>query len=475
LPRSRDRRGRKGSDKPKGVQDRAGPETSSFFKRDTAVFGKTFRVRTSPMVIVKQSGSSVWDADGSQYLDLSAGGAVANTGYCHPAIVDAATRELQKFTHALTPLFPNPPAIELAERLKGLVPGKFDKRVWLGNSGSDASETIYDFLPAATGKKRIVTFFGSHHGLTVGANLLSGHAVSARFLQSPIVTKTPYPYCYRCPYKEGDGCCNFAIDFLKDQVFNNVCPPEDVACIMVEPMQGLSGDLVPPDDFLPQLAELCEKYGIALVADEVKTCMGRTGRMLAVEHTGTVPDVVILGKPLASGLPLSAVVGRKKLMEGDAFNHLSTTAGHPASCGAALATIDVTENEELASRSEKMGKRMKDGLERMKDRHKLIGEVRGKGLFIGVELVKDRSTKEPARAETTKMVFRGWQRGLILANVGTLGNVIEITPPLVITKDEVDRALEVFEETLTDVERGLVPDSVLDERRWDLSSGAQRR
>ncbi|MDA4136474.1 MAG: aspartate aminotransferase family protein [Thaumarchaeota archaeon] len=454
-----------GSSSPK-VQGKPGPKTTSYLKRDRKVFGSTFRFRTSPMVIKEQRGSSLWDTDGNEYLDLSAGGAVANTGYCHPAIVEAATSELRRTTHALTPLFPNPPAIELAEKLKGITPGRFEKRVWLGNSGSDAAETVYDFLPAATKRRKVITFFGSHHGLTVGANLLSGHAVSARFLQSPIVTKTPFPYCYRCPFKKGEGCCNFPIEFLEKQVFANVCPPADTACIMVEPIEGLAGELVPPDDFLPQLSEVCDKHGIALVADEVKTSMGRTGKMLAIDHWKVTPDVVILGKPLASGLPLSAVVGRRDIMDSDSFNHLSTTSGHPACCSAALATIEVVREERLAERSARLGRRMKEGFERMMGRHRLIGDVRGKGLFIGVELVTDRKTKAPAKDEATKMVYRAWQRGLILANVGTLGNVIEVTPPLVITKEQVDSALETFEETLTDVEEGRVPDAVLDERSW---------
>ncbi|MGA2665333.1 MAG: aspartate aminotransferase family protein [Nitrososphaerales archaeon] len=450
------------------VQEKAGPTTRAYFQRDVGAFGRTFRFRTSPMVIERQLGSKLWDMDGNEYLDLSAGGTVANTGYCHPAVVEAASSELRRFTHALTPLFPNPAAIELAEELKAMAPGRFEKRVWLGNSGSDAAETVYDFLPAATGRRKIITFYGSHHGLTVGANMLSGHVVSSRFLQSPIVTKTPFPYCYRCTQKKREGeCCNFPIKFLEEQVFTNVCRPEETACIMVEPVQGLAGDIVPPDDFLPELGEVCEKHGIALVADEVKTCMARTGKMLAVDHWKVTPDVVILGKPLASGLPLSAVVGRREIMDSDSFNHLSTTSGHPVCCSAALVTVKVIRDEKLEERSTRLGARLREGLEGMMDRHPLIGDVRGKGLFIGVELVSDRGTKAPAKDETTKMVYRAWQRGLILANVGTFGNTLEITPPLVIKEEEVDSALEVFEATLEDVEEGRVPDGVLDERNWD--------
>jgi 4-aminobutyrate aminotransferase len=448
------------------LHERPGPTTTALLNRDRKAFGKTFRFRASPIMVERQLGCSIWDTDGNEYLDFSAGGTVANTGYCHPKVVEAAITELRKFTHGLTPLFPSQPAIELAEKLKEITPGRFEKGVWMGASGSDAAETVYDFLPAASGRRKIITFFGSHHGLTAGAHMLSGHIASARFLQSPIVTKVPYPYCYRCPFKKGEACCNYPIDFLEREVFANVCPPEDTSCIMLEPMEGYAGEVIPPDDFIPQLREICDKHGIALVDDEVKIGLGRTGKMLGIDHSGVTPDVVIFGKPIASGLPLSAVVGRRQIMDAEANLHLNSVSGHPVCCGAAIATIDVTQKEHLAENSARMGARMKEGFERMMSRHPLIGDVRGKGLFIGIELVKDKKTKEPAKKEAGKMVYRAWQRGLIFINDGTYWSNLEITPPLIITKEQVDRGLEIFEETLTDVEGGKVPDSVLDERTW---------
>jgi 4-aminobutyrate aminotransferase len=418
------------------------------------------------MAMERAKGCTIWDVDGNEYLDFSAGGTVANTGYSHPAIVKAATDELQKLTHALTPLFPNPPALELAEILTQIVPGRFHKKVWMGASGSDAAETVYDFLPAATKRKRIITFFGSHHGLTVGANFLSGHKVSSRYPQSPIVTKVPYPYCYRCPFKKGDDCCNYCVDFIEREVFPNVCPADDTAAIMVEPIEGLAGELIPPDDFLPQLREICDKHGIMLVDDEVKTGMGRTGKMFAIEHTRAVADVTIVGKPLASGLPLSAVVGRDQAMDSEAFSHLASAAGHPVCCAAGVATVDVIKKEKLVRNSERLGRYMKKRFEEMMGKHRLIGDVRGKGLFIGVELVKDRRTKEPAPNEARLVTYRAWQNGLIFIIDGTYGNNIEISPPLTITRAQLDAGLHIFEEAIRDVEKGNVPTAALKEETW---------
>jgi 4-aminobutyrate aminotransferase len=424
------------------------------------------------MVIVRGRGSRLWDADGRDYLDFSAGGSVTNTGYCHPLVVKASQDEVARLTHALSPLFPNPASMELASRLVGITPGEFDKRVWFGASGSDAAETVYDFLPSAAKRRRVITFFGSHHGFSVGAHFLSGHSASRRYLQSPTVTKVPYPYCYRCPFRKSsssdssDGCCDKAVEFIEKDVFNNVCPPDDVAAIMVEPIEGFAGEVVPPDDFLPRLRELCNKHGIFLVVDEVKTGMGRTGKMFAVEHTGVAPDVMVLGKPLASGMPLSAVVGERSIMDAQSIPHLTSAAGHPVSCAAGIATLDVIQKENLIENSARMGKRLMDALTRMMSVHPLIGDVRGRGLFVGVELVKDRKSKEPASQEASKVAFRAWQLGLIIITDGTLGNNIEISPPLNISKDEVDSGLETLERALTDVERGNVPDDVLDQKNW---------
>jgi len=463
----------KSDDTSKDVGQKAGPIARKTLTEESKLFGNTFRVRVSPLVMVHAKGLNIWDSDGRKYLDFSAGGSVTNTGYCHPDVVKASQDEVARLTHGLSPLFPNPPMMELAKRLVKITPGDYDKRIWFGASGSDAAETVYDFLPSAAKRRRVITFFGSHHGMTVGANFLSGHPVSNRYLQSPTVVKVPYPYCYRCPFKrssnggKSDGaCCNKSVDFIENDVFTNICPPDDVAAILVEPIEGLAGEVVPPDDFLPQLRELCDRHGIFLVDDEVKTGMGRTGKMFAIEHSKVVPDVTILGKPLASGLPLSAVVGERSIMDSEKFSHLASGAGHPMSCAAGVATIDVIERERLVENSARMGRRMLSRLTEMMDSHPLIGDVRGKGLFVGVELVKDRKSKAPASKEASKVAFRAWQLGLVFITDGTLGNNIEISPALTITKDELDSGMEIFERAIADVERGNVSDSSLDQRNW---------
>ena len=418
------------------------------------------------MAVERGKGSLIWDVDGNEYIDFAGGAAVANTGHCHPKVVKSVSDQLGKWTLGTTIVFPNRVSTELAERLAEVTPGDFEKKVWFGSSGSDAVDTIYDFLPIATGRRRIISFFGSHHGLTVGTNFLSGHKISSRYLQSPNVVKVPYPYCYRLPMETEEECVEYCIDFIEDQVFNNICPPEDVACFLVEPIESLAGEIVPPDSFLPELRRLSDRHGILLVDDEVKVGFGRTGRMFAIEHTNTVPDVMTLGKPIASGLPLSAVVGRKEIMDAEQVSHAASGAGHSAVCAAGLATLDIIKEERLMDNASTQGRHMKQRLTEMEEKHPLIGEVRGRGLMIGVELVKDRKTKEPASREALKLSYRSWQKGLLHIVVGTHSNVIEITPPLVITREQVDKGLDLFEESLQDVENGDVPDSVLDFGSW---------
>jgi 4-aminobutyrate aminotransferase len=408
----------------------------------------------------------VWDADGHEYLDFSAGAAVANTGYGHPRVVNAVIEQVGKLTHGATVVFPNQPTVELAEQLTKVTPGDFEKKVWFGTSGSDACESVYDFLPSATRRRRIISFFGSHHGLTVGTNFLSGHKVSSRYLASPTVVKVPFPSCYRMDVDSPEECTKYCIDFIERHVFPNICPPEDTAGILVEPIESLAGEIVPPDDFLPELRRLCDRHGILLAADEVKTGFGRTGRMFAAEHTGTVPDIVILGKPIASGLPLSACVGRRELLDAEPVSHASSAAAHPICCAAGLATLAVLKAERLAENAANQGDYIRQRFEEMMQRHALIGDVRGKGLMIGVELVRDRKTKRPANTEALKLSYRAWQRGLLFLTVGTYSNVAEITPPLVIGREQVDKGLAILEEALRDVGEGRVPDSVLDFRSW---------
>ncbi|MEW6545320.1 MAG: aspartate aminotransferase family protein [Bacillota bacterium] len=427
--------------------------------RDERSVGKNLKIRFFPLVLDRARGSRLWDADGNEYLDFTAGWAVANTGYGHPRVVEAVRRQFDRTTFNSFTSVVSEPSVLLAERLIALVPGDFEKRCWFGLSGSDANDCVAKMVPMATGRKRMLSFVGAYHGQSGGSLSLSGHTAQARFLGSGAVVKVPYPYCYRCPFgKERQRCGIFCLRFIEDYIFKTICPPQDTAGVVVEAIQSDAGDLVPPDEFLPGLADICHRYDIKLVVDEVKVGFGRTGNMFAFQHSGVVPDAVTMAKPLASGFPLSAVVARQEILDAGLATHLFTTGGHPVGCAAALATIDVIEQEGLVENAARVGARLKTSLEELKSRYPLIGDVRGRGLIIGVELVRDRTTKEPADRETAKVVYRCFELGLVLFYVGIHSNVLEITPPLTLTEDEADEGVRIIERALDDVCKGRVPD-----------------
>ncbi|MEW6400103.1 MAG: aspartate aminotransferase family protein [Bacillota bacterium] len=436
-----------------------GEVSRALIAREERAVGTAIKIRFFPLVVDRARGARLWDVDGREYLDFTAGWAVANTGYGHPRVVEAVKAKLDKITFASFTSVVTEPSVRLAERLCRLVPGRFQKRCWFGLSGSDANDCIAKMLPLATGRPRLLSFVGAYHGQTGGSLSLSGHSAQARFPGSGAVVKVPYPYCYRCPFgKEHPGCGLFCLRFIEDYVFKTICPPGDTAAVVVEAIQSDGGDVVPPDDFLPALAELCQRCDIRLVTDEVKVGFGRTGRMFAFEHSGVVPDAVTMAKPIASGFPLSAVVARKEILDAGVATHLFTTGGHPVGCATALATIDIIEQERLAENAARVGARLKSSLEDLQSRCPLIGDVRGKGLIIGVELVRDLVTREPATRETAKVVYRCFELGLVVFYVGIHSNVIEITPPLTLTADEADQGVRLLARALDDVIAGRVPD-----------------
>jgi 4-aminobutyrate aminotransferase len=298
----------------------------------------------------------------------------------------------------------------------------------------------------------------------MGALSLSGHTSMSKFMGSPIALKVPYPYCYRCPFHlEYPDCSLYCVDFIDKQIFKTICPPEDVSCIIVEPIQSDGGDIVPPNDFLPELKKLCEKHGVLLAVDEVKIGFGRTGKMFGVDHSNIEPDIIVLAKPIASGMPLSAVVARAEILDSRVASHLLTTGGHPVACAAALANIKVIQDEKLPDNARRLGNHIIKRLKEMMADHEVIGDVRGRGLIVGVELVKDRETKEPASVEAAKICYRAWELGLITIYVGVHSNVIEITPPLIISMEQVEKGLNVLENAISDVEKGKVPDEKIAE------------
>lgn len=447
----------------RGVEVGSGSNRSAqIVARDEKVIGRALYIRFFPMAIERGFGSRVWDADGREYIDWQAGAAVASTGYCHPHIVAAIGAQAAKLTHNCFTLFSNEPTVALAERLVALTPGEFPKKVWFGLSGSDANDAIFKLTRRATRRERIVTFMGSYHGQTMGAYSLSGHKAEAAFLPFPGVVKVPYAYCYRCAFGLAYPACQLqCLRFIEDAVFNNICPPEDVAGILVEPIQGDSGIVVPPDEFLLGLKAIADRFGMLFMVDEVRTGLGRSGKMFAIEHLGIAPDVIAIAKPLGSGVPISACVARAEVLDTLEGSHLLTTGGSPLGAAAALATLEVIASENLVDSAAEMGDYLRRGLRELQDRHEMIGQIRGRGMFTGVELVRDRETKEPADTETHKVCYRAWELGLVLIFCGTYSNVLDIVPPLVIDRNEIDRGLEILDRALTDVREGRVPDEAI--------------
>lgn len=436
-------------------------ESRTLLERDR-VIASSNKLRLYPFALGRTEGNRVYDQEGREYHDWEGSVCVALTGYRHPHVRAAIQRTLDtEYSHLLV-VFPSEPAVELAERLVALTPGDFEKKVWFGSSGSDALDCLVKLLPRTPGRPRLVSYIGAHHGLTVGAGLISGEGIQARFLNAGHITKAPYPYPYRCAWGpcDPDGCSLQCLSFLEREILGGISPPEETAAIFFEPIQSFGGEIVPPRNYPPALRELCDRYGIALVVDEVKTGLGRTGRMFAANHWDLIPDAVALGKPLGGGLPLSAVVARSELLEGHPVT-AQALAGSPAPCAAAVAVLEVIEEESLTDSAAVIGAQLLDGLKDIQKRRRLIGEVRGLGMILGVELVQDRSSRAPAPLDAARIAYRCYELGLLVICVGRYGNVIEITPPLTTTADEVDAALAIFEEALADVEEGRFDDAKL--------------
>ncbi len=435
------------------------PKIHDALQRDAALITDALKIRFFPLVIDRGAGARVVDIEGRTYLDFTAGWAVANTGYDHPHVKARLKEQLDKTTFAGLISSINLPALELAERLIAMTPGSFDKLVWFGFCGSDANETVGRLVPMATGRRRMISFGGSYHGFTAGSMALSGHMAFSSFIGSGSAIKIPYPHPYRPPFGEHPReTGRKVLAFLTDYVFKQMCDPADVAGIIVEAVQSDGGDIVPPSDFLPGLEAICREHGIALILDEVKIGMGRTGAWFGFDHAGVTPDIVVLGKSLGGGLPLSAVIARRELLEAGTATALFTGVGNALGCTAGLATLEAIEADGLIARAEATGAYLHERLRDLQGKHDLVGDVRGIGLIQGVELVTDRAAKTPARAETAKVVYRAFELGLLLYYVGTFSNVIEITPPLVLTRADVDEGVAILDQAIADVAAGRVSD-----------------
>jgi 4-aminobutyrate aminotransferase len=430
-----------------------GPKAKALIERDRAVVSPSY-TRGYPLVMARGSGAVVEDVDGNVFLDCTAGIAVNSTGHSHPDVVRAIVDQAGKFLHMSGTDFYYEPQVRLAEEIGRLAPIAGGTRAFFANSGTEAVEACIKLARNATGRQNLIAFLGGFHGRTLGSLALTASKAVQRRGFGPLmpgVLHAPYADCYRCPLGlDSTSCAAECLDFIEHQLFVHLVTPDEVAAIVVEPIQGEGGYVVAPDQFLQRLRELTTKHGILLVADEVQSGMGRAGKMFAIEYSGVAPDMIAIAKGIASGLPLGVAVARQGLMAWPPGAHASTFGGNPVSCAAGIATIELLERR-LVENAREVGGHLMAGLRALADRHPLIGDVRGRGLMIGVELVRDRATKERATEERDAVVSGAFARGLLLLGAGR--NAIRFSPPLVLTREQADTAVRIFDEALTEVER----------------------
>lgn len=435
---------------------------SQLVERDARFVADAIKIRYSPFVAASGEGAYLIDEDGKRYIDFGASWAAAGLGYSNTHVKEAVAAQMDKATMAGLLSSINRPAVDLAERLVALVPGEIEKKAWFGLAGSDAAEAAQRMILRATGRPRIVSFVGGWHGTTDATMAMSAHPSLGGVLGGGHVTKIPYPNPYRDPFGgDGSDLVDRCLGYLENYLFKTICPPEQVAAVFVEAVQSDGGDIVPPADFMPKLRALCDRHGIFLVVDEIKVGLGRTGAWFAFDHADIEPDFVLLGKSLGGGLPLSAVVGRRDVLDFQPGSALFTMAGNGNSCAAGLAVLDEIERLGLIEQSARHGALMKELLTDRLMEYGIVGDVRGKGMICGVELVTDRESKEPNTTLPAKIVYRAWELGMILYYAGNWGNVLEITPPLVIEQDAIEQGVELLDRAIADVLDGAVSDETI--------------
>jgi 4-aminobutyrate aminotransferase len=421
-----------------------GPRAQALLERDHQFVSPSY-TRIYPLVVERGSGAVIEDVDGNLFLDFTAGIAVTAAGHCHPEVVAAITDQANKLIHMSGTDFYYQPQIDLSQRLAELAPGESPKRVFFTNSGAEALEAALKLARWHTGRSRAIAFLGAFHGRTYGAMSLSGSKLVHRRGFSPLVPDihhVPYP---RGPEARGPDAGRRFVDNIEETVLKRTAPPDEVAAVFVEPVQGESGYHVPPPDFLPALRDLCDRHGMLLVADEVQSGMGRTGKLFAVEHWDVEPDIICLAKGIASGMPLGAIIARSEVMNWPSGSHASTFGGNPVSCRASLATLDLLEKGYIANAAQR-GEQLRQGLLRLQRHHPEIGDVRGLGLMVAMDLVKDRDKLTPDPALRDQLVQAAFQQGLLLLGAGE--SAIRFCPPLCISAEQVETGLHILSRLL---------------------------
>lgn len=426
-----------------------GPKAKAIIDRDAKFVSPSY-TRDYPFVIARGEGAVVEDVDGNRFLDCAAGIAVNSTGVSHPDVVKAITEQAQKFIHMSGTDFYYEPQVRLAEELASLVPIDGAVRAFFGNSGTEATEAALKLARYHTKRQNIIAFLGAFHGRSLGSLSLTASKAVQRRGFGPFMPGV-YHGLYPDPYRfngSADACAEASLSFIRDQLFVHLVSPDEVAAIVVEPIQGEGGYIVPPKAFLQGLREMATEHGIVLVVDEVQSGMGRTGRMFASEHFDLKADVVNIAKGIASGLPLGVTCAKADIMAWPPGAHASTFGGNPVSCAAANATITLLK-EQLIANAATVGEHLMTGLREMQNKHALIGDIRGKGLMIGIELVKDRTTKERAVDQRGALVQAMFRRGVLVLGAGR--NAVRLAPPLVLSKDQADSVLHVMDAALTEI------------------------
>ncbi|HJR79852.1 MAG TPA: acetyl ornithine aminotransferase family protein [Anaerolineales bacterium] len=430
-----------------------GPKAQALIERDKKVISSSYP-RAYPFVMDHGKGVEVWDADGNRFVDFMAGIAVASTGHAHPRVVKAIQDTAEKFLHISSDFY-HESWIRLSEKLDEIAPFKERAKTFLANSGTEAVETAIKLAKFHTKRHNFIGFFGAFHGRTMGSVAFTAskpHYHRGFYPLMPGVTHVPFPDPYHpiLHRKLGEDYGETVVRFIEEEIFDHNVPGDEIAGVLVEPIQGEGGYLVPPVGFFPALRKLCDKYGILLIADEVQSGMGRTGKWWAIDHFEVEPDIVTSAKGIASGLPLGACIARESVMTWPKGVHGNTFGGNPISCAASLATIELLEETYLSNASE-VGEYALDALREIQVRHTSMGDVRGKGLMIGVEFVKDKNTKEANEQIRNRIERLGFEHGLLLLGCGK--SVIRLAPPLCITKPEMDEGLEIFENAITMAEK----------------------
>jgi len=427
---------------------------SLLVERDQHIPQGPFNVH--PIFVEKAKGAIITDVEGKEYIDFAGGIGVNNIGHCDEEVLKAVQDQIQKYIHTCFHVVMYEPYVELAKRLNAITPGDFPKKTMFANSGAEAVENAIKIARHATGRTGTIAFEDAFHGRTLLALSLTSKMKPYKFgfaPYAPEIYRMPYAYCYRCAFGlEYPSCEIHCAYFLRD-FFQTHISAEQVAALIIEPVLGEGGFVVPPKEYFKILKKICEDNGIVFIADEVQTGFGRTAKMFAMEHYEVAPDILVTAKSIAGGFPLSAVTGKAELMDHPQVGGLGGTyAGNPVACQAGLAVIEQFEKKNLLARGEKIGKKVMEKFKELQEHYEIIGDVRGLGAMVGMELVVDRKTKEPATAFTKQLVNRCREKGLLMISAGTHSNIIRPLMPLVITDHHLEKGLSIIEEGLSELE-----------------------